>query len=133
MALITWKAAYSVGVDSLDTDHVIITSLINHVDDAKLAGSDEAAIAMILRALIGYSLRHFRREEAMMRAAGYGDLPAHIAQHQLVQDQLTEMYDEYRRTPDPDLSQEIMQLLNFWIVDHILKVDMKYKSILIKE
>lgn len=61
-----------------------------------------------------------------MRAAGYADLPGHIAQHQLVQDQLTEMYDEYHRTPDPpDLSQEIMQLLNFWIVDHILKVDMK--------
>lgn len=83
---------------------------------------------MILRALIEYALRHFRREEAMMRESGYADLAAHIEQHRLVQDQLTEMYEEYRRTPDPNTSQEIMQLLNFWILDHILKVDMRYKG-----
>ena len=132
MALIIWNTAYSVGVDSLDTDHVILTSLINHIDDAKLGGRDEAAIAMILRALIEYALRHFRREEALMRRSGYRDLPAHVEQHRLLQDQLTEMYEEYLRTPDPDISREIMQLLNFWIVDHILKVDMKYKPFLIR-
>ncbi len=128
MALITWKTSYSVGVDTLDSDHVILTSLINHIDDAKLSGRDEQAISMILRALIEYALRHFRREEAMMRQSGYADLAAHIEEHQLLQDQLTEMYEEYRRTPDPNISREIMELLNFWIVDHILKVDMGYKG-----
>lgn len=130
MALIIWKRAYSVGVESLDADHVILTSLINHIDDAKLSGSDEHAIGMILHTLITYALRHFRREEALMRQSGYRDLAAHIEQHQLISDQLTEMYGEYSRTPDPAISREIMQLLNFWIVDHILKVDMRYKPYL---
>ncbi|MFO1128742.1 MAG: bacteriohemerythrin [Rhodospirillales bacterium] len=130
MALIIWNAAYSVGVDSLDADHVIITSLINHIDEAKLSGADEAAVAMILRTLIQYSLLHFRREEALMRKSGYPDLTAHMEQHHIVQEQLQELYDEYTRTPDPEISKEIMELLNFWIVDHILKIDMKYKPFL---
>ncbi len=96
MALIIWNTAYSVGVDSLDADHVIITSLINHLDDAKLSGSDEAAVAMILRTLIAYALRHFRREEAQMRRSGYVDLAAHIEQHRLLQHQLRELHEEYQ-------------------------------------
>jgi hemerythrin len=33
MALVLWDERYSVGVEALDCDHIIIASLINHVDE----------------------------------------------------------------------------------------------------
>jgi len=38
------------------------------------------------------------------------------------------MHDAYTATRDPEISQEIMELLNFWLVEHILTVDMRYRS-----
>lgn len=130
MALIIWNTAYSVGVDVLDADHIMIASLINHMDDAKQSGTDEAAINSILHTLIMQAHDHFRREEALMAAANYPQLDRHIREHRVVEDQLTELYDEYRRTPDPDISQEFMELLNFWLIEHILKVDKHYEPFL---
>lgn len=127
MALIVWNTDYSVGVDALDADHIIIISLINQVDDAKLSSSNETAIGPVLRTLISYSVGHFRREEDMMRRNRYAGLARHVDEHHLLEQHLQEMYDEYAATGDPEVSKEIMELLNFWIVDHILKVDMQYK------
>ncbi|MDG4603768.1 MAG: bacteriohemerythrin [Defluviicoccus sp.] len=129
MALFIWKSSFSVGVDRFDTDHIIITSLINHIDDAKLSGSDEAAVGMILNALISYSIGHFRREEQLLTEKKDPNLPAHREQHHMVEQQLADLYADYQRCPDADTSREIMELLNFWITEHILRVDMRYKAL----
>ena len=129
MALFIWKSSFSVGVDRLDTDHIIITSLINHIDDAKLSGSDENAVGMIINALTSYSIGHFRREERLLAEKKDPDLPAHTEQHHMVEQQLADLYADYQRCPNPDTSTEIMELLNFWITEHILRVDMKYKRL----
>ncbi|MBK8908505.1 MAG: hemerythrin family protein [Rhodospirillales bacterium] len=126
MALIIWDQAYSVGIKALDADHIVIASLINHVDDAKQAATDEATVGSILSALIAYAGTHFRREERMMIDAGYADVERHREEHRLLEEQLVELHEAYARTPDPNLSQEIMELLRFWLVEHILKVDRRY-------
>lgn len=130
MALIIWSSEYSVGVDALDADHIIVASLINHIDDAKQAGTDETAVGRILKVLVDHAYLHFEREEAILEKHGYPQLERHRQEHRLVEDQLAELYEEYTRTPDPQISREIMQLLNFWLVEHILKVDMHYKVFL---
>ena len=127
VALFIWKNSFSVGVDCLDTDHIIITSLINHIDDAKLSGTDEAAVGMILSALMSYAIGHFRREEQLLAEKSDPNLPAHIEQHHLVERQLADLYADYQSCPDPETSREIMELLNYWITEHILRVDMRYK------
>lgn len=128
MALIIWDQAYSVGNAALDADHIVIASLINHLDDAKAAAIDEAAVGSILGALTAYADIHFRREERMMIDAGYADVERHREEHRLLEEQLVELQEAYARTPDPNLSQEIMELLRFWLVEHILKVDKRYVS-----
>jgi hemerythrin len=128
MALILWKTEYSVGDDTLDADHIVIISLINQLDETKLSGRDEAAIGPILRTLISYAVGHFRREEELMRRGRYQGIDAHLNQHHLLEQQLEELLDAYDATADPAVSAEIMELLNFWILDHILKCDMGYKG-----
>jgi hemerythrin len=128
LALILWKTEYSVGDESLDADHIVIISLINQLDETKLSGRDEAAIGPILRTLIGYAVGHFRREEALMSRGHYPGMTKHLEEHHLLEQQLQELHDEYEATADPAASTEIMELLNFWILDHILKCDMGYKG-----
>jgi hemerythrin-like metal-binding protein len=130
MGLVLWDRSLSVGVEVLDADHITIISLINHIDDAKQHGSDEDAVAAIVGTLIRFAVHHFRREEDMLAAVAYPDLQRHIEQHRLLEDQLAELHEAYAQTSDPDISQEIMELLHFWIVEHILRVDMPYKSFL---
>jgi len=130
MALIVWKEALSVGVDSLDADHIIVASLINHIDDAKQSAVDERAVGRILRVLVDHAFAHFTREEVLLETHGYPLLERHCQEHRLIEEQLQELCDAYQRTADPKLSQEIMQLLHFWLVEHIMKVDMHYKAFL---
>jgi hemerythrin-like metal-binding protein len=130
VALIVWKDAMSVGVDVLDADHIIVASLINHIDDAKQSGTDEHAVGRILRVLVDHAFAHFAREEAVLEARGYPLLAEHKREHRLVEEQLQELCEAYARTADPELSREIMQILYFWLVQHIMKVDMHYKSFL---
>jgi hemerythrin len=130
MALIIWEQRYSVGVASLDCDHIVIASLINHLDDVKQHGSGEESVAAIIRALIRIAYEHFAREELMLLRHDYPDIEAHRRQHRLLEEQLEELYEAYQRTPDPEISQEIMELVNFWLVEHILKVDKLYAPLL---
>ena len=76
-ALINWEDAMSVGVDVLDADHIIVASLINHIDDAKQSGTDERAIGRILRVLIDHPVRHFAHKDGLLKAHDYPRLDEH--------------------------------------------------------
>lgn len=130
MALVIWEKAYSVGVAALDADHIVLMSLMNHLDDAKRHGSDETAVGTVVRALIGAARRHFRREEALMAAHGFPELEPHVNEHRVLEQQLAELHDAHERTPDPQISREIMELIQFWLSRHILTSDMRYRPYL---
>ena len=63
-----------------------------------------------------------------MSRGHYPGIGKHLDEHHLLEQQLQELHDEYEATADPAISKEIMELLNFWILDHILKCDMGYKD-----
>ncbi|HEY4635354.1 MAG TPA: hemerythrin domain-containing protein, partial [Rhodospirillales bacterium] len=88
MALILWTTDYGVGVDSLDADHIVIFSLINHIDEAHQSGTDEQAIGHVLKVLLDRAIGHFRREEMLMKRHGYPDLEAHAAEHRRIMEEL---------------------------------------------
>ncbi|MCU0838804.1 MAG: bacteriohemerythrin [Rhodospirillales bacterium] len=130
MALIIWDGRYSVGIESLDWDHIVIASLINHLDEVKQHHGDEQTVAAIVRALIRMAYEHFAREELLFVRYDYPELHDHRQEHRLLEEQLEELYAAYQRTPDPEISREIMELLNYWLVGHILKVDKRYAAFL---
>jgi hemerythrin-like metal-binding protein len=127
VSLIIWRGDFSVGHPRLDADHIVIASLINHIDDAKQVGSDEQAVGTLLKVLLDNAYAHFEREEQLLERCNYPELARHREEHRLVEDQLDELYEAYTRTPDPALSREIMEVLHFWLVEHIMKTDMHYR------
>lgn len=127
MSLIVWNDNYSVGVNRLDDDHIVIFSLINHVHDAHGSGADVGAIGRLLEVLVDRASAHFQREEALMKAHAYPDMAAHLAEHQEILEQLGALHDAYRARPSADLSMEIIALLCTWLEDHILESDKRYR------
>ena len=130
MALIIWDSEFSVGVDSLDADHIVLISLINHIHEARQAAIDDEAIVHILKVLTEHAKAHFRREETLLEKNGYPDLDAHIEQHRVLAEQLDELQEECLRYKDAETVEEIIKLLGFWLQEHLLKVDKKYKPFL---
>lgn len=133
MTLIIWDSDYSVGVDSLDADHIVLISLINHIHEASQSAVDEAAVGKILEALIEQAKAHFRREEEFLGQIGYPDFDEHVRQHRLIADQLIELAEECLRYPGGDTIEEIIKLLGLWLEEHILKDDRRYKTFLENE
>jgi len=127
MALILWTTDYGVGVDSLDADHIVIFSLINHIDEAHQSGTDEQAIGHVLKVLLDRAIGHFRREEMLMKRHGYPDLEAHAAEHRRIMEELGRLHAAYQEKPSAEVSREIVELLASWLDGHILKTDMRYR------
>jgi len=127
MSLIIWTKNFSVGNPALDSDHKILMSLINHIHDAKKAGEDETAVASLLETLMDYAQQHFSREEGLMKKNNYPDLDRHREEHKMLTDQLSDLLADYHKTGSHETSDEIIEILRFWLVEHILEVDMDYK------
>ncbi len=82
MQLIAWDEALSVGLPEIDGHHRAIIEQLNGFFGRMMHGEGlEGAVQMA--AVLSRSMAdHFDREEAVMRQAGYPDLPQHRANHQ---------------------------------------------------
>ncbi len=130
MSTIIWNDDYSVGVEKLDTDHIILFSLINYLNAARIDGDDGNIMKPLLDALTYYVDTHFRREEAMMKSAGLDDAQfrLHVEEHRQFEKRVAEMKSGFIESRDANLGRELGEFLSHWLVDHILDVDMRYKG-----
>ena len=130
MPIIHWTPDFTVGVSSLDTDHKVLISLINQLDDAIRAGEPQATLTRVLEALLDYTDYHFAREEALMHACRYPDVEAHIRIHQTLRAQVQDIRDRYRRNPESMHSREVLAFLKNWLTAHIVGRDKLYTPFL---
>ncbi len=126
MPLIHWTPDFSVGVNSLDTDHKILISLINQLDDAIRAGAAGQTIGGVLDALLDYTDYHFAREESLMKACGYPDFDAHVRTHNTLRAQVHDIRVRYRRNPESLHGREVLAFLKNWLTAHIVGRDKLY-------
>jgi hemerythrin len=126
MPLIQWTPDYTVGVASLDTDHKILISLINQLDDAICGGEPRSTVSRVLDALLDYTDYHFAREESLMQACGYADLAAHKRTHVTLRAQVHDIRERYRRNPEAIHAREVLAFLKNWLTSHIVGRDRLY-------
>lgn len=126
MPIIQWTPDFSVGVSSLDTDHKVLISLINQLDDAIGRGEPAATVSRVLDALLDYTDYHFAREEALMRACVYPELDAHQRTHGMLRAQVHDIRERYRRDPESMHAREVLAFLKNWLTAHIIGRDRLY-------
>ncbi len=124
---IEWRERYSVGNDTINTDHQEIISIINDLYNSLQKHSETTELREILDRLLDYTRQHFEREERLMKKAEYPNLEEHKAKHRELTRKTRELAEQCCGT-DADISRETMAFLKNWWIDHIIARDMRYKT-----
>jgi len=127
MALIEWTDDLSVGVEEFNSHHKRLIEMINKLHDSIVTKTDSSVIEEILSGLSNYTMYHFFTEEDAMKKHGYPDFDDHKAIHFNLTDKTLRFMQDLN-SGKSGLSEELLAFLKEWLRDHILHIDMNYKS-----
>lgn len=130
--LIEWDDAWRVGNATIDYDHQMLVNITNQLWFVKQnSPTDREAVSRILDQLIKYVKRHFQREEAIFMNTDYPQKAAHKAMHRDLTKVVEDIATVFSRDADPLNLDEVMNFLKRWLMDHIARHDMGYRSFVI--
>ncbi|MCP4337750.1 MAG: hemerythrin family protein [Desulfobulbaceae bacterium] len=132
MDVINWKDEYSVGVKEMDDQHKKLIGMVNKLISEQKSLTDPRTIADLLTEMTEYAQVHFRAEEYLMAEYGYDQKDLQETQHQAFIDETIAFYSATDIGPNI-LSTALLDYLATWLIEHILKEDMKYKEFFISK
>jgi hemerythrin-like metal-binding protein len=131
MEKILWTKEFSVNNELLDNQHKQIISMINTLIDKQnllLPFSEE--IHELLTSMTNYFRTHFQDEEKFMEKIKFPALEEHKSLHISYIDKMVD-FNFAKLTAKDNLANEMMEYLLYWLKNHILIEDQKYKNFLI--
>lgn len=129
MAHMKWSEEFATGINVIDGQHKRIIHYINQLTDAQELNEPEL-VSEVLVNLIDYTLSHFAFEESLMDESGYEASTIHKQTHNAFKEKINS-YQE-RHNAGEDVSAELFQLLNIWLMEHIMDDDSDYSPIVKK-
>ena len=124
----------SIGNEDIDSDHRYLILLINTVELVLRHPEKPEHVLQAFDELDYYARRHFDREERIQIAWGYIHYDEHKVEHQRLLDALAALRMRVEtavsapggRTDElAAQSGEISTFLRHWLIDHVMKTDMK--------
>jgi hemerythrin len=127
MPYIEWSSELSVGVPSLDEEHLVFIQTAHAFQLAVTRGQGTAGLGATLRELRDYATNHFDHEERWMREHAFPDTAAHVAEHE---DFLHRLRDFEKRSDAPDtfLVADLVTYLQRWFANHVKQTDSRYAA-----
>jgi hemerythrin-like metal-binding protein len=122
MALISWTPNLSVGIDSIDEQHLVLIDMLNDFYEHLQKRSNTESIGKLIDGMKEYTFMHFDMEEALMEKFGYPDFATHKKEHELFVEKVVGLEQKFRKG-QLVLSFEITNFLKNWLKDHILILD----------
>jgi hemerythrin len=134
--MIRWRDQMSVGNLIIDQDHRYLISLINIIELLLKQDDSTEQLQDVLGQLAEYAREHFKREEAIQYSIRY----AHMYDHKLSHQRLASRLEDITRTVLAEQDEKVrqrkaddtVQLLREWLIDHVLKDDMRMKADLVR-
>ena len=128
MEKVIWDETFSVGVEVIDEQHKKLIKMLNTMIEAENTSVNSEIISTVLTEMRQYASEHFALEEKYMLEYGYLDYDSHKAQHKEFIKKVAmlciETTHQSRTVPT-----EILEYLKHWLINHILKTDMQYKTL----
>lgn len=129
MKLIEWSDKFSVGVESMDQQHMRIIAMINELIENPQHLTVQTLVSKHLETMISYALEHFELEEKLLKENQYPEFDNHHAKHLEYGKKLGALcaasLDKDNVTTD-----ELLTFLGEWWIHHILEEDMRYAKFL---
>lgn len=135
MAII-WRKGMSVGNDIIDHDHHFMINFINTVELVLQNPEEREMLLEVFDQLHDYSINHFRREESIQRKIEYPQSLHHKNSHSVLLKELETLKKEIEATKTAEeislRSSDIVDFLRNWLINHVLKEDIKLRPFLEK-
>ena len=126
MEEIIWQDKFSVGVAEMDDQHQKLIAMINRLIAEQKTLTAPETMASLLTEMVDYSREHFRAEEYLMSEYGYDKKDQQVKLHEEFIQKTVEFCSVTGIGPNI-LSVALLEYLQTWLMDHILKEDMQYK------
>jgi hemerythrin-like metal-binding protein len=127
MPLLNWRAEYSVNEELLDNHHRQLFSILNTVYENVMNSLEVCSVLPLIDELLEYTRSHFTVEEQHMKDKGYQVIDIHISKHREFTNTIEAMKTHYNGN-NLEAAQELMVVLGEWLLQHVLKDDMKYSQ-----
>jgi len=129
-----WTDKLATGISTIDSQHKELFKRINNLVTAIKEHRCKTEIDGTIKFLDDYARVHFSEEEKHMRDSNYGGLEEQREDHKKYLAALADLKEQASLTRVLggyyDLSATTNQVVVDWIVDHIMKLDMKYGEFL---
>jgi len=120
---LSWDNSLSVQIDEIDEDHRRLVELFNILNHSVVKGDDANYIEAVLEELLSCTIWHFRHEERLMLLYAYEGILEHKTEHQELIESARKLQQKFQ-TQGKSLSSEDIELLEHWLIGHILNTDM---------
>ena len=123
--LMSWGPKLIIGIDEIDNQHKELVSLINQLHKAMKMKKGRKISGEILTGLAEYTVYHFDHEKNIFEKYGYPGTEEHLKIHDDLVAQVLDFKTQFDEG-SAALTMDLMDFLNSWLKDHILKTDTKY-------
>jgi len=127
--IIEWDDRYKLGVPAMDADHKALAECLNLFLSRAAEGSSGSELAGLMNDLVRKTHDHFVREEVLLDRIDYPYLARHRTEH----DRLLSLMRNYQvglekgGTPVVNVTDETVEFLSNWLLQHIEEEDRHYK------
>ena len=123
---IAWSREYELGNDFVDSQHKRLFELVNNIGKSCLEGEDINTLSKTLDFLLQYTVQHFSDEEALQIKYNFPEYEYHKKLHDEFEATIIEKVSEFKdKGSTKDLIDTVNEIVIIWLVNHILKEDMK--------
>jgi len=127
-----WSESLEIGDPVVDSEHRYLVQLINNLHEQFEAGQEGTSLAKLFTHLAKYVRVHFGNEETLMKAISFPGLAEHRVKHKELVDQTMELSEQYMEG-EGCITEETVEFLKNWLLNHIAGSDMKIKEFLTGE
>jgi len=124
-----WNDTFNTGVAEIDEQHMILVHTLNEANSKLKKDNSIKNLEQITQDLLSYALYHFETEEELMHKYGYQEedyllAKQHLEQHRSFSEKVVTVRDGLK-SETPISADELLDFLINWLLNHILKTDMK--------
>ena len=126
----------SVANDIIDHDHHFMINFINTIELVLQEPEQRDMLLEVIDQLHEYSINHFRREESIQRKIEFPQSLSHKNAHSTLLKELENLQKDIKAAKTSEeissRSDQIIDFLRNWLINHILKEDIKLRPYLEK-
>lgn len=124
-----WQKVYSVDIELFDDQHKKLFEIGERLYNSIINSTTSGVVEKTIKELRDYAAKHFSDEEYFLKKYHHDEYESHKKHHEYFISQVEKFAKEYNEKKK-FIPFKIINLIQDWLVNHILKIDKQYSQLL---